>query len=115
MHKGFSMRHEAEQYVQANRKDGGSAPSGPQHASSSLIRPKVSIPSPQRAATQMIKGSSSAKGGERTVDAEDAQSGWDVVYTDGACSNNQNAALAKAGVGVWWGHGDPRYVNVGCW
>jgi len=111
------MRHEAEQYVQANRKDGGSAPSGSQHASSSLIRPKVSRPSPKRAATQVIEGSSSssATGGERTVDAEDTQSGWDVVYTDGACSNNQNAALAKAGVGVWWGYGDPRYVNAGYW
>lgn len=36
------------------------------------------------------------------------QSDMDVVYCDGACKNNQNAQIAKAGFGVWWGRGDPR-------
>jgi hypothetical protein len=34
--------------------------------------------------------------------------GWTVVYTDGACSDNQDAAKARAGVGVWWAEDDPR-------
>jgi hypothetical protein len=34
--------------------------------------------------------------------------GWTVVYTDGACSDNQDAAKARAGVGVWWAKDDPR-------
>lgn len=33
------------------------------------------------------------------------------VYTDGACSNNQNKKLAIAGVGVWFGDDDERNVS----
>lgn len=33
-----------------------------------------------------------------------------VIYTDGACSNNGRSG-AKAGLGVWWGHDDPRNVS----
>ena len=32
----------------------------------------------------------------------------DIVYSDGACKSN-GARGATAGVGVWWGHNDPRY------
>lgn len=32
-----------------------------------------------------------------------------VVYCDGACKSNGQAG-AIAGIGVWWGHGDPRYL-----
>lgn len=35
-----------------------------------------------------------------------------VVYTDGACKANGSKATDSAGVGVYWGHGDPR--NVAC-
>ena len=39
------------------------------------------------------------------------QEGWDVVYCDGACKGNQmGKRIAVAGVGVWWGKGDPRYI-----
>jgi ribonuclease HI len=38
------------------------------------------------------------------------ESGWDVVYSDGACKGN-GQARATAGVGVWWGENDPRYVH----
>lgn len=31
----------------------------------------------------------------------------DVVYCDGACKGNGQIG-SVAGVGVWWGHGDPR-------
>lgn len=38
---------------------------------------------------------------------------WDVVYTDGACKNNQGGGAEKrAGVGVWWGTNDERCVFV---
>ena len=35
-----------------------------------------------------------------------------VVYTDGAAKNNQGGfgVIKRAGVGVWWGDGDPRYA-----
>lgn len=36
--------------------------------------------------------------------------GFTEVYTDGACPNNGKGS-AKAGVGVWWGHGNK--LNVG--
>ena len=34
----------------------------------------------------------------------------DIVYSDGACKGN-GSARAVAGIGVWWGHDDPRYVS----
>lgn len=41
-------------------------------------------------------------------DIED-ESGWDVVYCDGACKGNGTPG-SVAGVGVWWGWNDPRCV-----
>ena len=35
-----------------------------------------------------------------------------VIYTDGACRNNANARLRRAGCGVFYGAGDPR--NFSC-
>jgi ribonuclease HI len=34
----------------------------------------------------------------------------DYVYTDGACSNN-GKKNAKAGIGIYFGHDDPRNVS----
>jgi ribonuclease HI len=34
-----------------------------------------------------------------------------IVYTDGACPNNQTKRIAKAGVGVWFGLNDSRNVS----
>ena len=36
------------------------------------------------------------------------ESGWDVVYSDGACKGNGKVG-STAGVGVWWGVNDKRY------
>jgi len=33
----------------------------------------------------------------------------DIVYCDGACKGNGQPG-SVAGIGVWWGHGDPRYA-----
>ena len=37
------------------------------------------------------------------------ESGWDVVYSDGACKGNGKVG-SVAGVGVWWGDNDARYA-----
>ncbi len=37
------------------------------------------------------------------------ESGWDVVYSDGACKGNGKVG-SVAGIGVWWGANDPRYA-----
>lgn len=36
----------------------------------------------------------------------------DIVYCDGACKGNGRVG-SVAGIGVWWGHGDPRYALRG--
>lgn len=38
------------------------------------------------------------------------ESEWDVVFTDGACQRNGRVG-AVAGIGVWWGVNDPRFVG----
>lgn len=48
-------------------------------------------------------------GKQKPVDVVD-ESGWDVVYTDGACQGNGKVG-AIAGIGVWWGCNDPRRVE----
>ena len=35
------------------------------------------------------------------------ETGWDVVYCDGACKGNGMPG-SVAGIGVWWGKNDPR-------
>ncbi|KAF9469665.1 ribonuclease H-like domain-containing protein, partial [Collybia nuda] len=54
------------------------------------------------------------KGKKRAIspDLED-ESGWDVVYSDGACKGNGKADPI-AGVGVWWGVDDPRNIAERC-
>jgi ribonuclease HI len=46
---------------------------------------------------------------KETRDAESRGVVYVQVYTDGACQNNQNGKIAKAGIGAWWGSdNDPR-------
>lgn len=53
--------------------------------------------------------SSDPKGKKRAFGPEVADTtGWDIVYSDGACKGNGKVG-SIAGVGVWWGVGDPRY------
>lgn len=47
-----------------------------------------------------------------SLDVED-EVGWDVVYSDGACKGNGKVG-SVAGVGVWWGHNDPRNIAERC-
>lgn len=48
------------------------------------------------------------KGAAETLDDE---SGWDVVYSDGACKGN-GKLVSIAGIGVWWGRSDSRSVDT---
>lgn len=47
------------------------------------------------------------------VNGTENEEGWDVVFTDGACSNNGKDG-ALAGIGVWWGEIDPRNMSERC-
>ncbi|THH08974.1 hypothetical protein EW145_g2335 [Phellinidium pouzarii] len=41
------------------------------------------------------------------------EEGCDVVYSDGACKGNGHVGCV-AGIGVWWGHDDPRNIAERC-
>jgi len=41
------------------------------------------------------------------------ETGWMVVYSDGACKGNGKAE-SFAGIGVWWGRDDPRNLAERC-
>ncbi|KAJ7755006.1 ribonuclease H-like domain-containing protein [Mycena maculata] len=55
-----------------------------------------------------------SKGKKRMMfpDVKD-ESGWDIVYSDGACKGNGQVG-SVAGVGVWWGRDDPRNIAERC-
>eukprot|EP00973_Karenia_brevis_P069000 9591475-Karenia_brevis.AAC.1 len=38
--------------------------------------------------------------------------GREVVFTDGACSNNQDPRFRRAGVGIFWSRDDTRNVSM---
>ncbi|PSR73014.1 hypothetical protein PHLCEN_2v11118 [Hermanssonia centrifuga] len=54
-----------------------------------------------------VGGASGSNAGGTTKD------GWLVVYCDGACKGNGKRS-SVAGVGVWWGQGDPRNIAERC-
>jgi viroplasmin len=86
----------------------GSEPSGRAPASSSSSRVKRVAPGRSHlgsdSESRSAPGSSSAAGPSGMYTAAE-----DVVYTDGACSGNGQIG-SVAGIGVWWGADDPRYV-----
>jgi hypothetical protein len=54
------------------------------------------------------KPTADPKGKKRAFDAEvEDTTGWDIVYSDGACKGNGKVG-SFAGVGVWWGPKDKR-------
>ncbi|KAJ6601449.1 ribonuclease H-like protein [Mycena vulgaris] len=58
---------------------------------------------------------SDSKGKKRKASSPDVEdeTGWDVVYSDGAAKGNGQKG-AVAGVGVWWGRDDPRNLAERC-
>ncbi|KZV84450.1 ribonuclease H-like protein [Exidia glandulosa HHB12029] len=123
VHKKFKTLHEAEAFIAALR-----ARAGPSTSSSSQqmlvafpVRTgpsgaSVRVPAPVNSSK---KGKEKARTDQRPSPFEDVPAEeehlWEVIYTDGACSNNgKGAHLALAGVGVWYGHGDPRNISERC-
>lgn len=58
-----------------------------------------------------------SKGTEEVQDnkkqrSEDVEEILPIVYTDGACSNNQQQGSARAGYGIFWGDNHP--LNLSC-
>ncbi|KAF5384883.1 hypothetical protein D9615_001108 [Tricholomella constricta] len=70
--------------------------------------PSTSKHSPSSASTSKSKGKKRAM----PQDVKD-ESGWDVVYCDGACKGN-GKVNSIAGVGVWWEENDPRNIAERC-
>jgi ribonuclease HI len=101
-HKKFSDRGEAEAFAGLTQ----SSLAVPTEKSSSkgahLLRPSP-YSRPEKAGPQ-------AK--NQDADVLTSQSDWDVVYTDGACQGNGKKNIQPlAGIGVWWGPHDPRWVT----
>ena len=53
--------------------------------------------------------SSSSPSKRKKISEEEDDEDVDVVYCDGACKGNGHEG-SVAGIGVWWGAGDPRSV-----
>ncbi|KAF9566924.1 ribonuclease H-like protein [Agrocybe pediades] len=68
----------------------------------------TSVPVADRATKSDAKGKKRGFGKE----VEDT-TGWDIVYSDGACKGNGKPG-SIAGVGVWWGKNDPRNIAERC-
>lgn len=55
-----------------------------------------------------LKAAADPKGKKRAFGAEvEDTTGWDIVYSDGACKGNGKVG-SFAGVGVWWGPNHKR-------
>lgn len=90
-HKKFISLRDAQEFV-----NGAGAPDTPHSEEES----------PKSASGSKIAGQKRS-----FVEIED-ESGWDVVYSDGACKGNGKVG-SVAGLGIWWGEGDARFV-MGC-
>ncbi|EJC98408.1 uncharacterized protein FOMMEDRAFT_23654 [Fomitiporia mediterranea MF3/22] len=105
-YKKFRTLREAEQFV--------GIPSTAS-TSTSITSPSRSISrfDPVQRAVGMSEDSKTNS--KPNVSPEDAESeeGYDVVYADGACKGNGQVG-SVAGVGVWWGHNDPRNIAERC-
>ena len=68
--------------------------------------------SPAAESTTAVETASPASPKKRALssDAENVEE-WDVVFCDGACKGNGQEG-SVAGIGVWWGEGDNRYVRL---
>ncbi|KAJ7103171.1 ribonuclease H-like domain-containing protein [Mycena belliarum] len=95
-YKKFDSREEAQAWIAGNASPGKASGS----TASSF----------ESAAQQ--NGSESKGTKRKRADVSD-ETGWDVVYSDGASKGN-GGEHAKAGVGVWWGHDDSKNIAERC-
>lgn len=121
--KKFADLAEAEQWANARliqsspTSHAPTAPTSPSKPKSSSFASKSS---PVKPISKASAPASSSKPNSTSVNYVASSSSqfdddWEEVYTDGACRNNQGKKLGKgpppkAGLGVWWGPNDPRYV-----
>jgi ribonuclease HI len=68
---------------------------------------------PQTPTIAVFDNTDTVKPAKATQELTSQELIWYDVYTDGACKGNQNAD-SKAGIGVWWGHNDPRNLSERC-
>jgi len=91
----------------------GPGPSGRVLASPSpsMINPAASSQSllESGSESQIVPGLLSVRPHAAAGQSRMSATAEDVVYTDGACSGNGQLG-SVAGIGVWWGVDDPRYV-----
>ena len=97
--KKFATLHEAQDFIGIRAAEERSSPSPSLSSSNRLEMPPKSTIITSRFARPTHNASQEEAGPD--------ESEYDVVYTDGACKGNGKSG-SVAGVGVWWGHGDPR-------
>ncbi|GJE89031.1 ribonuclease H1-like protein [Phanerochaete sordida] len=120
-HKKFKTEAEAAQWLQTN---GVPSPIVQTRAPAATPASAASTSRASRMASQKTprfspmaaappKGKAKASGSLLGKDVIEDTTGWKIVYCDGACRGNGKTA-AVAGVGVWWGPGDPRNIAERC-
>ncbi len=122
-HQKFSTVQQAKEFLSQHGVDAGNhtpGSSGPSATSSSTLshptrrqhgakpysRPPVTVKPEARAS-----GSKPSRWAALSTEIIEDESGWDVVYSDGACKGNGKPG-SVAGIGVWWGPDDVRCVQV---
>ncbi|RPD56755.1 ribonuclease H-like protein [Lentinus tigrinus ALCF2SS1-6] len=70
-------------------------------------------PTPTNGKSEEKTRGSNSRWAALTTEVIEDESGWDIVYSDGACKGNGKAG-SIAGVGVWWGRDDPRNIAERC-
>lgn len=126
-HHKFATLEQAKQYLAENGVPTGSVTSAPAASSStastsrtlqhgSALRGRTHGTAPyartQPAVAKTSKEPARSANSQWAALASEViedESGWDVVYSDGACKGNGKVG-SIAGVGVWWGHNDARFV-----
>ncbi|KAI8980010.1 ribonuclease H-like domain-containing protein [Trametes punicea] len=68
---------------------------------------------PPSAATEQETRHLNSRWAALTAEIVQDESGWDVVYSDGACKGNGRLG-SVAGIGVWWGVNDARNLSERC-
>ena len=83
----------------------------PTSSSFSIVKPSASSQSPlvSGSESQIAPGLPSVKSHAAAGHLRMSATAEDVVYTDGACPGNGRPG-SVAGIGVWWGVNDSRYV-----
>ena len=102
-YKKFKSQREAEDFIATQ------APTSTALVPSSSRSRLLPVPVTRNMAQpNQSSGPSKPKVNVSRKDAGVDEEGFDVIYADGACKGN-GQANSVAGVGVWWGHNDPRY------